>query len=75
MCLGIPAKIVEIEESSLMATVDIAGNRRKVSLMLLPDAKVGDWVLVHTGFAIQLVDEELAKEQIKLLEELGQKDV
>jgi len=75
MCLGIPAKIVEIEPDGMMATVDISGNRRRISIMLLPEAKVGDWVLLHTGFAIQFVDEQTANEQIKLLEELGQKDV
>ena len=75
MCLGIPARIVEIEAQSGMAVVDVGGNKRKVAITLLPDAKVGDWVLVHTGFAIQVIDEQAAREQIELLEELGLDDV
>ena len=51
MCLGIPAKIVSIENQ--MGTIDVDGTQREVSLLLQEDAKVGDYVIVHAGFAIQ----------------------
>lgn len=69
MCLAIPAKVAELEENGL-ATVDIAGVTRKVSLDLVPDASVGSWVLVHAGFAIEVVDEQFAQETIELLKEI-----
>lgn len=56
MCLAFPAKIVAIKDS--LATVERSGVKRDASLMLLPDAKIGDYVLIHAGFAIQVVDEE-----------------
>ncbi len=68
MCLAIPSKIISID--NLMATVDIYGARRDVSLMLMPEeAQVGDYVLVHAGFALQKIDEEAALESLKLLKE------
>lgn len=67
MCLAIPSKIIRIENS--MATVDADGVRRTVSLLLLEDAMVGDYVIVHAGFAIQIIDEEAAKESLQLLKE------
>jgi hydrogenase expression/formation protein HypC len=69
MCLAVPAKIIDRQD--MMATVEVSGVIRKVSMMLLPDAKVGDYVLVHAGFAIQTVDEEEARRTLELLEELG----
>jgi hydrogenase expression/formation protein HypC len=60
MCLAIPARIVELEAD--MAVVDAMGNRYKAKTTLLPEAKLGDMVLVHAGFAISLVDEEEAKQ-------------
>ncbi len=65
MCLAIPSKIVKIEDN--MATIDVDGVTRKVSLLLLEDPKVGDYVIVHAGFAIHKIDEEAAMESIKLL--------
>jgi hydrogenase expression/formation protein HypC len=63
MCLAIPSKI--IEKSDLTATVDHCGARRDVSLMLLPDeVAVGDYVLVHAGFAMQKVDPEAARSSL-----------
>jgi hydrogenase nickel incorporation protein HypA/HybF len=57
MCLAVPSKIVTID--NLIATIDVYGARREVSLMLLPEeARVGDYVLVHAGFAIQKIDKE-----------------
>jgi len=72
MCLAIPSKIVHID--NLSALVDVYGARREVSLILLPeDAAVGDYVLVHAGFAIQKIDEEVALEAQKLLKEISER--
>jgi hydrogenase expression/formation protein HypC len=68
MCLGIPGQIVSITKNQL-AEVDFSGVRREVSLMLCPEAQVGDYVLVHVGFAIQRLDEEEALETLKLFDE------
>ena len=56
MCLAVPARVVSIEDQ--LAAVEVQGVRRAASLMLLPEAAVGDYVLVHAGFAMQIVDEE-----------------
>jgi len=69
MCLAIPSKVVEIRDK--MATIDVSGVRRDVSLLLLPEeAAVGDYVLVHAGFAIQRIDPEAAEEALKLILEI-----
>lgn len=66
MCLAIPSRIVKI--NNMMATVDVMGARRDVSLMLLPEDVVeGDFVLVHAGFAIQKVSEAAASDSLRLL--------
>lgn len=65
MCLAVPVKIVEIEGTR--ATVDFAGNRRSASLMLVPEARVGDYVLLHAGFAITVLEEAEARESLRLL--------
>ncbi|MDI6801995.1 MAG: HypC/HybG/HupF family hydrogenase formation chaperone [Thermodesulfovibrionales bacterium] len=71
MCLAIPSKIVQIND--LMATIDVYGARRDVSLMLLPEeANLGDYVLVHAGFAIQKVDTKAAEDALNLLKELAE---
>lgn len=67
MCLAIPSKIVDIENG--MATIDVDGVQRSASLMLLEDAAVGDYVIVHAGFAIQKLDEAAAAESLALLRE------
>ena len=59
MCLAVPAKVVEIKDQ--LASVELNGVRRAASLMLLPEAKLGDYVLVHAGFAMQIVDHEEAE--------------
>lgn len=65
MCLAVPSKIIEI--NNLLAVVEVYGARKEVSLVLLPeDADVGDYVLVHAGFALQKVDFEAAKETMRL---------
>ena len=68
MCLAIPAKITKIDNS--MGTIDMEGIQREVSLLLLEDAKIGDYVIVHAGFAIHKIDEAEAKESLKVLREL-----
>jgi len=62
MCLAVPSKIVEIKEA--LATVDVDGVRREASLLLLEDVKIGDYVIIHAGFAISKVDEEVAKQAL-----------
>lgn len=69
MCIAIPAEIVSIEGHE--GDVDMAGVQRRVSLILTPEAKVGDYVLVHTGYAINVIDKEAAAETLKLLEEMS----
>ncbi len=70
MCLGIPGKVMEVEKN--VAKVDVGGLLRDVSLDLCPDVSVGEYVLIHTGFAIQKVDEEEAKETLELLRQLAE---
>jgi hydrogenase expression/formation protein HypC len=70
MCLGIPGKVIEIEKN--VAKVDVGGLLRDVSLDLCPDVSVGEYVLIHTGFAIQKVDEEEAMETFELLRQLAE---
>ncbi|MBC8247648.1 MAG: HypC/HybG/HupF family hydrogenase formation chaperone [Deltaproteobacteria bacterium] len=67
MCLAIPSKITNIDNN--MATLDVDGVRREASLLLLEDAKIGDYVIVHAGFAINRLDERAALETIRLLKE------
>jgi len=69
MCLAIPARIVELDADKAM--VDAMGNRFKAKTTLLPEAKLGDVVLVHAGFAISLVDEEEAKKTWELFAEIA----
>ena len=68
MCLAIPAQIKSIE--GYEAEVEIGGVSRKASIMLTPEARVGDYVLLHTGYAINVIDEAEAEETLKLLEEM-----
>lgn len=70
MCLGIPGKVIEIERN--VAKVDVGGVSRDISLDLCPDVSVGEYVLIHTGFAIQKVDEEEAKETLDLLRQMAE---
>jgi len=67
MCLGIPGLIVKI--SGETATVDVAGTKKDASLALMEKAEVGDYVIVHAGFAIEKVDTGRAEETLKLIRE------
>jgi len=67
MCIAIPSKIVRIENNT--ATIEMDGVLRDVSLLLLEDPRVGDYVLVHAGYAIQKMDEATARESLKILRE------
>ena len=69
MCLALPVRIVELEGDK--AVVDAMGNRWRAKTTLLPEAKLGDLVLVHAGFAISLVDEKEAKETWQFLAEIA----
>ena len=74
MCLGIPAQIVEIvNPEAKTAKAEIGGVRRIVSCALLEgEARVGEWVLVHVGFALDRIDEEQAAETLQLLNDMGE---
>jgi hydrogenase expression/formation protein HypC len=67
MCLAIPSRIVEIKAG--LGIIDVDGVIRKVSLLLLEEAEVGDYVIVHAGFALHKIDEEAAMESLKILRE------
>ncbi|MBD3879317.1 MAG: HypC/HybG/HupF family hydrogenase formation chaperone [Quinella sp. 1Q5] len=69
MCLAFPAKVLKIDNE--LATVERAGIKREASLMLLPEAKVGDYVLIHAGFAMQIIDEEELKIRDALVAEMN----
>ena len=72
MCLAIPSKIIDIH--SPMATVEVYGARKSVSLMLMPEEVVeGDYVLVHAGFAIQKVSKDIADEAYRTIREMARK--
>ncbi len=70
MCLAIPALVKSID--GYHAEVDIDGVTRQVSIQLTPDVKVGEYVLLHTGYSINTIDEDEAKETLKLLKELSE---
>ncbi len=79
MCLGIPGQIVEITDAdNFMAKVDVAGVRRAVNIacVVTPDHPaehcIGDWVLVHVGFAMSRIDEDEAQKTLAILQELGE---
>ncbi len=69
MCLAIPVRIEKIEGSE--GLVEIGGVKRKIGLMLTPAAKVGEYVLIHAGYAISVLDQEEALETLKLLEQMA----
>lgn len=78
MCLAIPGEIIEIEENKEDATrvgrVNFGGIKKMINLDLVPEAVIGDYVLVHVGVAINTVDEAEAKKTLRFLEEMGDLD-
>ena len=70
MCLAIPGQVVDVRDGT--ATIDMMGVRRDISLSLTPSARIGDWVLVHAGFAIEVIDAEQAEETIQIVRELDE---
>ncbi|NNC81569.1 MAG: HypC/HybG/HupF family hydrogenase formation chaperone [Acidimicrobiales bacterium] len=73
MCLGVPGRIVDthVEHGTPMATVDFGGVTKNVCLAYTPDAVAGEYVIIHAGFAISLLDEEAAMASLDLFEEIG----
>jgi hydrogenase expression/formation protein HypC len=73
MCLGIPGKIIAIDASSglRMCTIDFGGVTREACIEALPEAKVGDYTIVHAGVALNLLSEEEANETLDLLREIS----
>jgi hydrogenase expression/formation protein HypC len=73
MCLAIPGRIIEVvDESNRLAKVDVAGVQRTVNIGLLDGAEVGDFVLIHVGFALSIVDEAEAAATLSLLQGMGE---
>ncbi|MDP8927794.1 MAG: HypC/HybG/HupF family hydrogenase formation chaperone [Actinomycetota bacterium] len=75
MCLGIPGEVVRIHEDRPdLATVDVSGVRRAINIGLLEDegVAVGDWILIHVGFALSKIDEKEAQAAMEFLEGIGQ---
>jgi hydrogenase expression/formation protein HypC len=70
MCLAIPAKVKSID--GVEAEVEIGGVSRKASIILTPEARVGDYVLLHTGYAINVIDEEEAQDTLKIFQEIAE---
>jgi hydrogenase expression/formation protein HypC len=78
MCLAIPGKIVEIvDEESHIAKVEVGGVKRNVNIGMLDkdEARVGDYVLIHVGFAMSKVDEQQAEDTLRVLKEIGEFDL
>lgn len=71
MCLAIPAQVVELRDES-NAVVDLAGVRKEISLALVEDVQVGDYVIVHVGYALNKLDPEEAENTLRLFAEMGQ---
>lgn len=75
MCLGVPGRVIDIrtdEGGVMMGRVDFDGVKREVCLDLVPECEVGDYVMVHVGFAISRLDEEEAEETLEILKQMGE---
>jgi hydrogenase expression/formation protein HypC len=77
MCLAVPGRVIELWDSDTtrMANVDFGGIVKEVSVDFVPDIAVGEYAIVHVGFALQRLDEESALETLKLFENLGELDM
>jgi hydrogenase expression/formation protein HypC len=73
MCLGVPGKIIEIYESNglQMGTIDFGGVTREACLAYVPEAKIGDYTIIHVGFALNVISEEEAQETLDLLRQMA----
>ena len=76
MCLGIPAKVIEVTRHEglgiVEGKVDFSGVQKQINLSFTPEVEVGEWVVVHVGFSISILDEEEAQTTLKYLRELGE---
>jgi hydrogenase expression/formation protein HypC len=79
MCLGIPAQVIQIDDAErMLATVEVAGVRRQVNIICIvddehpPESCIGDWVLLHVGFAMSRIDEAEAAATLRILSQLGE---
>jgi hydrogenase expression/formation protein HypC len=72
MCLGVPAKILETSDGA--AVVEVGGVRREISMMLIDDVSVGEWVIIHAGFAIEKLSEEEAEQTLALFRQIAESD-
>lgn len=73
MCLAVPGKVLEIDRTSqpMMGKVSFGGIKKEICLDFVPDVKIGEYVIVHVGFALNKLNEEEAQQTLKLLEQLG----
>ena len=75
MCLGVPGKVLTVEENAqgmIMGTVSFAGVNKEICLAYVPEAKPGEYVIVHAGFAISIIDEQEAGETFEILRRMGE---
>ncbi len=77
MCLAIPGQVVEMSEQPMLVKVDVAGVRRNVNVGLLDDGAVapGDWILIHVGFALSKIGEAEARDQLRMLQAMGEDEL
>jgi len=73
MCLGIPSKVIEIDEVHRTGRIDYLGTKVRTNFALIDDIRIGDWVIVHAGFAISRLSEDDARETLDLLREIAEK--
>jgi hydrogenase expression/formation protein HypC len=78
MCLAVPGRVISIDESNpelRMARVDFSGITKEVCIQWLPETRIGDYILAHVGMALNILDEEEARETLDLLRELGEFEI
>ena len=73
MCLGIPSKVIEVDEVHKTGKIDYLGTKVRTNFALLDDIRIGDWVIVHAGVAISRLSETDARETLDLLREIAEK--
>ena len=71
MCLAVPARILSINQEKMIAVADVNGAQTECSLMLTPEAKTNDYVLIHAGYAINIIDEEEAQKTIEIFQDMA----